>query len=156
MAIKIQVTNATIALDDIGEGSPVLLLHGFPATRALWSRVVPLLGNSGYRLLVPDLALHWIVRWRLPWSCAISYRSPALPGQSGQNGDYAVFAEDHKGLLPIDDLVTHLYFHFVGTRGDVEHLWMIAGRRFLSSLQSIDEYDRTTRGAGHDDLGRVR
>ncbi len=55
MAIKIQVTNATIALDDIGEGSPVLLLHGFPATRGLWSRVVPLLGNSGYRLLVPDL-----------------------------------------------------------------------------------------------------
>jgi pimeloyl-ACP methyl ester carboxylesterase len=55
MAIKIQVTNATIALDDIGEGSPVLLLHGFPATRDLWSRVVPLLGNSGYRLLVPDL-----------------------------------------------------------------------------------------------------
>ena len=55
MAIKIQVTNATIALDDIGEGSPVLLLHELPATRGLWSRVVPLLGNYGYRLLVPDL-----------------------------------------------------------------------------------------------------
>jgi pimeloyl-ACP methyl ester carboxylesterase len=55
MAIKIQVTNATIVLDDVGEGSPVLLLHGFPATRHLWSRVVPLLANSGCRLLVPDL-----------------------------------------------------------------------------------------------------
>ena len=53
--IKIQVKDATIALDDVGEGAPVLLLHGFPATRYLWSRVVPLLGNSGYRLLVPDL-----------------------------------------------------------------------------------------------------
>jgi pimeloyl-ACP methyl ester carboxylesterase len=42
-------------LDDVGECAPVLLLHGFPATRYLWSRVVPLLGNSGYRLLVPDL-----------------------------------------------------------------------------------------------------
>jgi 2-hydroxymuconate-semialdehyde hydrolase len=55
MAIKIQVTNATIVLDDVGEGTPVLLLHGFPATRHLWSRVVPLLANSGCRLLVPDL-----------------------------------------------------------------------------------------------------
>jgi 2-hydroxymuconate-semialdehyde hydrolase len=55
IAIKIQVTNATIALDDVGEGTPVLLLHGFPATRYLWSRVVPLLENSGYRLLMPDL-----------------------------------------------------------------------------------------------------
>ena len=53
--IKIQVKDATIALDDVGEGAPVLLLHGFPATRYLWSRVVPLLVNSGYRLLVPDL-----------------------------------------------------------------------------------------------------
>lgn len=67
-----------------------------------------------------------------------------------------MFAGAHKGLLPIDDLVTHLYFHFVGTRGDVENLWMIADRRFLSSLQSIDEYDRTPGGAGHDELGRVR
>jgi len=53
--IKIQVKDATIALDDVGEGTPVLLLHGFPATRYLWSHVVPLLANSGYRLLVPDL-----------------------------------------------------------------------------------------------------
>jgi pimeloyl-ACP methyl ester carboxylesterase len=55
ITVKIQVTNATIALDEVGEGTPVLLLHGFPATRHLWSHVVPLLGNSGYRLLVPDL-----------------------------------------------------------------------------------------------------
>src|SRR5260221_574193 len=55
MTIKIQVKDATIALDDVGEGTPLLLLHGFPATRYLWSRVVPLLGNSGCRLLVPDL-----------------------------------------------------------------------------------------------------
>ena len=34
---------ATIAVDDTGEGVPVLLLHGFPATRHLWSRVAPLM-----------------------------------------------------------------------------------------------------------------
>jgi pimeloyl-ACP methyl ester carboxylesterase len=55
LTLKIHVTNAAITLDDAGEGTAVLLLHGFPATRHLWSRVVPLFANSGYRLLVPDL-----------------------------------------------------------------------------------------------------
>ncbi len=51
----IQVTDATIALDDAGEGAPVLLLHGFPATRHLWSLVAPSLIEAGFRVLVPDL-----------------------------------------------------------------------------------------------------
>jgi 2-hydroxymuconate-semialdehyde hydrolase len=55
MVTRIKVTDATIALDDIGEGIPVLLLHGFPATRHLWSRVAPLLADAGFRVLVPDL-----------------------------------------------------------------------------------------------------
>jgi len=55
MATIVQVTDATIALDDAGEGAPVLLLHGFPSTRRLWSRVAPLLTESGFRVLVPDL-----------------------------------------------------------------------------------------------------
>jgi len=55
MATSIQVTDATIALDDAGEGVPVLLLHGFPATRYLWSRVAPLVTDAGFRVLVPDL-----------------------------------------------------------------------------------------------------
>jgi pimeloyl-ACP methyl ester carboxylesterase len=55
MVTSIKVTDATIALDDIGEGIPVLLLHGFPATRHLWSRVAPQLADTGFRVLVPDL-----------------------------------------------------------------------------------------------------
>ena len=55
MVTNIRVTDATIALDDIGEGLPVLLLHGFPATRHLWSRVAPRLADAGFRVLVPDL-----------------------------------------------------------------------------------------------------
>jgi pimeloyl-ACP methyl ester carboxylesterase len=55
MTTNIQVTDATIALDDAGEGVPVLLLHGFPATRQLWSRVAPSLIEAGFRVLVPDL-----------------------------------------------------------------------------------------------------
>jgi pimeloyl-ACP methyl ester carboxylesterase len=55
LTTTIQVTNATITLDDVGEGAPVLLLHGFPATRYLWSRVTPSMAAAGFRVLVPDL-----------------------------------------------------------------------------------------------------
>lgn len=55
MTSTLQLTDATIALDDVGEGPPVLLLHGFPATRHLWSRVAPALADAGFRVLVPDL-----------------------------------------------------------------------------------------------------
>ena len=53
--IDIPVPGATIAVDDTGEGIPVLLLHGFPATRHLWSRVAPWMRDAGFRLLIPDL-----------------------------------------------------------------------------------------------------
>jgi pimeloyl-ACP methyl ester carboxylesterase len=52
---EIRLADVTIALDDNGEGAPVLLLHGFPATRHLWSGVAPLLAEAGFRVLVPDL-----------------------------------------------------------------------------------------------------
>jgi len=55
MATRIELSQATLEMDDVGEGHPVILLHGFPATRYLWSRVVPPLVKAGYRLLVPDL-----------------------------------------------------------------------------------------------------
>jgi 2-hydroxymuconate-semialdehyde hydrolase len=55
MAREVRLPDVTIALDDEGEGAPVLLLHGFPATRHLWSRVAPLLTKAGFRVLVPDL-----------------------------------------------------------------------------------------------------
>lgn len=42
-------------MEDQGSGPAVLLLHGFPATRHLWSGVVPPLVNAGFRVIVPDL-----------------------------------------------------------------------------------------------------
>jgi pimeloyl-ACP methyl ester carboxylesterase len=44
-----------VCLEDSGEGVPLLLLHGFPATRRLWSGVAPQLLSAGFRVLVPDL-----------------------------------------------------------------------------------------------------
>jgi pimeloyl-ACP methyl ester carboxylesterase len=52
----LQLGEVTLRLEDEGEGPPLLLLHGFPATRYLWSRVAPELAGAGFRVLVPDLA----------------------------------------------------------------------------------------------------
>lgn len=38
-----------------GEGEPVLLLHGFPDSSALWRRLLPHLTRAGYRAVAPDL-----------------------------------------------------------------------------------------------------
>jgi len=43
------------ALDDAGKGPPLLLLHGFPTTRRLWTHVAPRLLEAGFRVLAPDL-----------------------------------------------------------------------------------------------------
>lgn len=55
MALRVQLTDAEVAFDDPGAGTPVLLLHGFPATRYLWSQVTPVLIEQGYRAIAPDL-----------------------------------------------------------------------------------------------------
>lgn len=37
------------------DGSPVLLVHGFPDTAHLWRHQVPVLAAAGHRVIVPDL-----------------------------------------------------------------------------------------------------
>ena len=52
-----EANGTTIAYRDVGTGEPLLLLHGFGATGAMWDPVVP--GLSGqYRLIIPDLRGH--------------------------------------------------------------------------------------------------
>ena len=51
----LELTNAVVEFDDAGGGAPVLLLHGFPATRYLWSEVIPLLVGREVRAIAPDL-----------------------------------------------------------------------------------------------------
>jgi pimeloyl-ACP methyl ester carboxylesterase len=38
-----------------GEGTPVVLLHGFPDSGSLWRHQVPTLAGAGYRVIVPDM-----------------------------------------------------------------------------------------------------
>lgn len=45
----------TLAVQDEGEGQPVLLIHGFPDSSHLWRHQVPALLEAGMRVVVPDL-----------------------------------------------------------------------------------------------------
>ncbi len=49
-----ELDDAEIAYDVEGRGPPVLLLHGFPQTRAMWSVVVPKLSNR-FTVVTADL-----------------------------------------------------------------------------------------------------
>ena len=47
-------TGATINLVKGGQGSPVLLLHGYPQTHVMWHKVAPQLAKDFF-LVMPDL-----------------------------------------------------------------------------------------------------
>jgi haloalkane dehalogenase len=41
---------------DVGEGSPVVMLHGEPSWSFIWRQVIPPIRDTGYRCIVPDHA----------------------------------------------------------------------------------------------------
>lgn len=45
----------SIEYDATGEGTPVVLLHGFPDSGRLWRHQVPALSQAGFKAIVPDL-----------------------------------------------------------------------------------------------------
>ena len=51
---KVRTSGATINLVSAGEGPPVLLLHGYPQTHAMWHKVAPSLARD-YTVVCPDL-----------------------------------------------------------------------------------------------------
>ena len=50
----IRVDDIQLAYEDTGLGQPVVLLHGYPFNRSLWTEQVSALSNS-YRVVTPDL-----------------------------------------------------------------------------------------------------
>lgn len=63
-AKELALETITVALDvngerfhiyDHGDGTPVLLLHGFPDSKYLWRDQIGPLADAGYRVIVPDL-----------------------------------------------------------------------------------------------------
>jgi pimeloyl-ACP methyl ester carboxylesterase len=55
MPTIVRFSDADVSFDDFGSGVPMLLLHGFPATRRLWDQVAVQLGARADRVIVPDL-----------------------------------------------------------------------------------------------------
>ena len=53
-ARKIRTSGAAIHVEYGGEGPPVLLLHGYPQTHAMWHKVAPALARD-YTVVCPDL-----------------------------------------------------------------------------------------------------
>ena len=51
---RVRTSGATINLVSGGKGDPVLLLHGYPETHAMWHKVAPELAR-GYTVVCPDL-----------------------------------------------------------------------------------------------------
>ena len=52
--MKIDSSGVTLDVQVEGEGRPVVLLHGFPDTKRLWSKQVPALVDAGFQVIVPD------------------------------------------------------------------------------------------------------
>lgn len=53
--MRIKLDDVTLRVDDIGAGSPVMLLHGWPDTADVWRHQVPALLADHYRVIAPDL-----------------------------------------------------------------------------------------------------
>lgn len=50
----VTATNMTIAYERAGDGPPLLLLHGYPQTRAMWRPLLPALSRR-FTVITPDL-----------------------------------------------------------------------------------------------------
>jgi haloalkane dehalogenase len=51
-----EVAGLRLAHLDVGEGPPILLIHGEPTWSFIWRKVIPPLVDAGYRCIAPDLA----------------------------------------------------------------------------------------------------
>ena len=51
---KITVKGKTMAYVEMGEGDPIVFLHGNPTSSYLWRNIMPLVRDRG-RLIAPDL-----------------------------------------------------------------------------------------------------
>jgi pimeloyl-ACP methyl ester carboxylesterase len=52
--MQIESVGATLDVEVQGEGQPLLLVHGFPDTKRLWSKMVPHLVGAGFQVITYD------------------------------------------------------------------------------------------------------
>lgn len=94
---RVRTSGATINLVHGGAGDPVLLLHGYPQTRAMWHKVAPQLARE-YTVVCPDLRGY-----------GDSSKPRGLPDHS--NYSKRAMAQD---MAEVMSALGHARFHVVG------------------------------------------
>jgi haloacetate dehalogenase len=69
---RVGVDEAELNLVSGGEGPPLLLLHGYPQTHAMWHRLAPLLATR-FTLVMPDLPGYGASKGPLPDAANLNY-----------------------------------------------------------------------------------
>jgi haloacetate dehalogenase len=133
---RIKTTGATINLVMGGEGPPVLLLHGYPQTHAMWHEVAPQLARD-YTVICADLRGY-----------GDSSKPPGVPGHA--NYSKRAMARD---MAEVMAQLGYLGFHVVGhdRGGRVAHRLARDYPKRVRSLTVLDisptlkMYQNTTR-----------
>jgi haloacetate dehalogenase len=131
------VGEATYFVAQGGDGSPLLLLHGFPETHACWHRIAPRLAET-HRVIAPDLRGYGA--------------SEALPG--GPRGEGYTKREMAAELVELMTDLGHRRFAVVGhDRGArvayrlaLDHPERVERAALLNVVPTIDQFERM--GAG--------
>jgi haloacetate dehalogenase len=120
---KIRTSGATINVRFGGKGSPVLLLHGYPQTHAMWHKVAPELARD-YMAVCPDLRGY-----------GDSSKPAGLPDHS--NYSKRAMARD---MVEVMSALGHESFHVVGhdRGGRVGHRLARDHGRRVKSLTVLD------------------
>ena len=94
---RIRTSGATINIVSGGEGEPVLLLHGYPETHAMWHKVAPALARD-YSVVCPDLR---------------GYGDSSKPTGLSDHSNYSKRAMA-KDMVEVMEALGHRAFHVVG------------------------------------------
>lgn len=135
-AETVQTGEVEIACLTRGDGPPVLLLHGFPQTKAMWARVAPSLAER-HRVIVADLR---------------GYGDSGKPHGPDDAEAYAfrAMAADQVALMAA---LGHERFHLIGhDRGGrtahrlaLDHPERVASLAVLDIIPTLDVLDRMDR-----------
>jgi haloacetate dehalogenase len=96
-ARNVRTSGATIHLVGKGDGPPLLLLHGYPQTHAMWHRIAPALARE-YTVVCPDLRGY-----------GASSKPKGLPDHS--NYSKRAMAQD---MVEVMEKLGHRAFHLAG------------------------------------------
>jgi len=55
ITMEASINGTRIAFDDLGRGPAVILIHGFPLNRKMWTPQISSLAENGFRVIAPDL-----------------------------------------------------------------------------------------------------